>query len=80
MIRTKETVERHEEEEEESDVVDLLAGPLEDLVQPRLQLSLRIQFLHIYIVQAILGILIRRCDAMLQMLLSMTEPVSTIEK
>jgi hypothetical protein len=40
VIRTKETVERHEEEEEESDVVDLLAGPLEDLVQPRLQLSL----------------------------------------
>jgi hypothetical protein len=42
VIRTKETVERHEEEEEESDVVDLLAGPLEDLVQPRLPLSLRI--------------------------------------
>jgi hypothetical protein len=40
VIRTKETVERHEEEEEESDVVDLLAGPLEDLVQPRLKLSL----------------------------------------
>ena len=32
-LNTKEAVENPEEDKEESDIVDLLAGPLEDLVE-----------------------------------------------
>ena len=32
-LNTKEAVENPEEDEEEGDIVDLLAGPLEDLVE-----------------------------------------------
>ena len=35
-LNTKEAVENPEEDEEESDIVNLLARPLEDLVEPRL--------------------------------------------
>ncbi len=35
-LNSKQSVERHEEEEEDGDVVDLLARPLEDLVDPGL--------------------------------------------
>ena len=35
-LNTKEAVENPEEDEEEGDIVDLLAGPLEDLVEPGL--------------------------------------------
>ena len=36
-LHAEQSVERHEEEEEYGDVVDLLARPLEDLVDPRLR-------------------------------------------